>query len=275
MKSHPKKSIFLVIILAALFFTGCQDARTVSIRSKKTAAMNKALDICWDMFVLKSKDSYWPNLKIYQKNKLASGDLWEKSFKENKQKYYRDEKKRTDIFPKMIDFFSPSKEQTYYTPSYDNYASDPKTENPTYSSAIQYCDQKVAWKSAIEAENDYARKLGYPDGILGYDVEQYGLGIFSTIRVLNETGEIERSKSYLIRRGEENFRVQGMLNGYTIYNYVTNDLKSYRFALKTEKGEARLEDSALRGSYFAIIGTQVIPANAGGGIEILALKRVQ
>lgn len=288
-----KKSInyFLILITIFLLF-GCESTRIAKEdRIRKIKLLNESLDACFDVFVYK-KDAISENeLQYYQKNRAEAGRIWQEFSTKNKEKYYRDPKvKKMDrykyiakgIFTLGIGFFTH--ETTYAPPPYDNFDYKKTKARPNYSGVIPYCDQKIdrlasvyAFNKKIKAENDHAKNLGFPKGIWGYDRNLYEIGILDVIvNSLTFPENIARNNNYLIKRGNEVFRVQNIVGNYVIYSYLSPEPKTYRFALEAEAGKSYLQDSLLTGKHFATTGTLKIPDLVNGtAIEILAFKKIE
>lgn len=285
-----KFSIFIAVVLLV---SSCQNTKELTIKkryNKKVEMMNRALNVCFDTFVLKkniSKISYQQNLKKYQDNKQNSGNIWKQFAKNTKAKYYRDSKiklqdRNKNLYSLGVRFLF----QGRALPPYDNFDYKKTFKRPRYSDVIHYCDQKfhsTKYSKKIEneindknkTEDDYAKNLGFVSGVWGYDKERYEDGIFSIlVALINDPESLEENKSYLIKRGKENFKVQDIVGNYVIYEYKSG-AQSYKIALKMKRSEFYPVGSPLKGKYFAITSNQIFIEELAKNFEIIALKQVE
>lgn len=280
-----------IIIISLTLLSSCYDSSYVRAkRDRSINLMNQSLNLCFDVFVLKQDVMSKEKLKSYQSNKSMAGDIWQEFSYKDEEKYYRDltvkaedeSKKRLYTILTLGTILFSGKEE-YALPPYENYRYENSKKRPNYSGIIRFCDEKTQrlakfydFTSKIREENDFAKNLGYPKGIWGYDREIYNLGMIDVIlESLNNPNSKDLSMigKYLIMRGNATFRVQNIINNYVIYSHIGPDSKNYRFALLSDGKSPYLQDSILKGSHFASIGTFKFN-EAGANIELMAFKKI-
>ena len=118
-----------------------------------------------------------------------------------------------------------------------------------------------------QKRNNYARQLGYSSGI--------SEGIIATIRKIT-SGKLSFGESgqYLIKKSpNDTFKVGNIIENYVIFQTFRNyDL--VQIAVIKTPGEVYINDSILKGKYFAVVGMQQFTKVFGGNAEILVLRRI-
>ncbi|MCE3255399.1 MAG: hypothetical protein K0R25_893 [Rickettsiaceae bacterium] len=253
----------LILLTALLSISNCkayQDWWFLRSQDKnKVSAMNQALYLCntarqWTE--ISSEDFY----KRYYDLREKSGEVWERFGK------------RSDLFYKGT-----------VTPGF----------NTSYKNMINDCDRAVGNSYAIysndkrmQQESEYAKNLGFPSGIFGYQDKNYNVGIsdfinYVYIRSKENTRStlartLDKNRWFLIKATEmdRNFQVNGFVKNYVIYRYLSKDYQIIQFVLMRDKKESYLENAPLIGKYFAVVGTENLVI-AGRNVEILVLRRVE
>ena len=131
--------------------------------------------------------------------------------------------------------------------------------------------KEIAQKNhELEAQkkNNYAKSLGYDNGISD--------GIISMVgKITSGKSNLQSATKLLIRKtSNDNFKVSNIIDEYVIFQTFRNyDL--VQIAVIKEPNEIYIDQSILKGKYFAIIGRQQFTKVFGGNSEILVLKRIE
>ena len=119
-----------------------------------------------------------------------------------------------------------------------------------------------------QKKNNYAKSLGYDGGISD--------GIISMVgKITSGKSNLQSAAKLLIRKtSNDNFKVSNIIDEYVIFQTFRNyDL--VQIAVIKEPNEIYIDQSILKGKYFAIIGRQQFTKVFGGNSEILVLKRIE
>jgi tetratricopeptide (TPR) repeat protein len=139
------------------------------------------------------------------------------------------------------------------------------------------------FKGAIESDKEYAQRLGYKNGIWGLSASNnkinkaaYDAGLSSAIYSINRGAiNIEESKKYLIKRGYTNFKFDNIIDNYAFYSYIDDNYETYRFALIAEKNGQYLQNSSLKGKYFALTDVKRFTTVMGQNVDTLVFTKIE
>jgi len=101
-------------------------------------------------------------------------------------------------------------------------------------------------------------------------------GIISTVgKIISGRFNLKDAEKFLIRKtSNDNFKVSNIIDKYVIFQTFRNyDL--IQIAVLKDPDEIYIDQSILKGKYFAIIGMQQFTKVFGGNSEILVLKRIE
>ena len=137
--------------------------------------------------------------------------------------------------------------------------------------ADNYYNIGIAYNGLKEYDkgfNNYAKSLGYDGGISD--------GIISMVgKITSGKSNLQSAAKLLIRKtSNDNFKVGNIIDKYVIFQTFRNyDL--VQIAVVKEPNEIYIDQSILKGKYFAIIGREQFTKVFGGNSEILVLKKIE